>query len=98
MHTEVQPDRAATVVEHEAIVAAHRAAGRRVEYISSAPECPDMVFTANAALVRGDRCVLGYPPPERKAEMAYFRDWLIGRGFDVGAQYVQRAGRRPGLR
>lgn len=83
MHAEVQPDRAAAVAEHEAIVAAHRAAGRRLEYVASVPECPDMVFTANAAVVRGDRAVLGYPPPERKAEMPYFQDWLIGRGFDV---------------
>ncbi|HEX5541362.1 MAG TPA: arginine deiminase-related protein [Micromonospora sp.] len=83
MHTEVQPDRAAAVAEHKAIVAAHRAAGRRVKFIASAPECPDMVFTANAAVVRGNRAVLGYPPPERKAEIPYFQDWLLIHGFDV---------------
>jgi hypothetical protein len=33
MHTEVQPDPAAAVTEHEAIVAAHLAAGRKVEYL-----------------------------------------------------------------
>jgi predicted outer membrane repeat protein len=53
MHTEVQPDPIAAVIEHEAIVAAHLTAGRKVEYVPSAPECPDMVFTANAAVVRG---------------------------------------------
>ena len=83
MHTDVQPDRAIAVAEHEAIVAAHRAAGRRVEYVASAPECPDMVFTANAAVVRGDRAVLASPPPERKAELPYLQDWLIQYGFDV---------------
>lgn len=83
MDTGVQPDRAAVVAEHEAIVAAHRAARRKLEYLPSAPECPDMVFTANMAVVRGNRAVLGYPPPERKAEMPYARDWLISRGFDV---------------
>jgi N-dimethylarginine dimethylaminohydrolase len=83
MHTEVQPDPAAAVIEHEAIVAAHLAAGRTVEYLPSAPECPDMVFTANAALVRGDRAVLGSPPPERKAEMPYFHKLLTGRGYEV---------------
>ncbi len=83
MHTDVQPDPAAAAVEHEAIVAAHRQAGRRVEYIPSAPQCPDMVFTANAALVRGGRAVLGYPPPERKAEIPYFHEWLTHHGFDV---------------
>ncbi|SIR32153.1 dimethylarginine dimethylaminohydrolase family protein [Micromonospora avicenniae] len=83
MRTEVQPGQAAAVVEHLSIVVAHRAAGRRIEYLPSSPECPDMVFTANAALVRGDRAVLGAPPPERKAEMPYFQDWLINHDFDV---------------
>jgi N-dimethylarginine dimethylaminohydrolase len=83
MHTDVQPDPAAAAAEHEAIVVAHLAAGRRVEYMTSAPECPDMVFTANAALVRGERAVLGYPPPERKAEMPYFQEWLTRRDYDV---------------
>ncbi len=83
MRTEVQPDRAAAVREHRAIVAAHLASGRRVEYLPSAPECPDMVFTANAAVVRGDRAVLGSPPPERKAEVPYFQEWLTGRGYQV---------------
>ncbi|WP_327001841.1 arginine deiminase-related protein [Dactylosporangium sp. NBC_01737] len=83
MHTELQPDAAAATAEHAAIVAAHLAAGRRVEHVASAPECPDMVFTANAAVVRGDRAVLGFPPPERKAEISYFQEWLVDRGFDV---------------
>jgi N-dimethylarginine dimethylaminohydrolase len=83
MHTETQPDPVAAAAEHEAIVAAHRAAGRRVVRMPSVPQCPDMVFTANAALVRGDRAVLGYPPPERKAEMPYFHEWLSRHGFDV---------------
>src|SRR4051812_28814467 len=83
MHTEVQPDPVTAVAEHAAIVAAHRAAGRRVEHLASVPDCPDMVFTANAAVVRGGRAVLGWPPPERKAEIRYFQNWLVGRGFDV---------------
>ncbi|WP_027341522.1 dimethylarginine dimethylaminohydrolase family protein [Hamadaea tsunoensis] len=83
MHTEVQPDPVAAAAEHASIVAAHREAGRRVVRVPSAPQCPDMVFTANAAVVRGDRAVLGYPPPERKAEIPYFHEWLTRHGFDV---------------
>jgi N-dimethylarginine dimethylaminohydrolase len=83
MHTEVQPDLAAAVVEHRAIVAAHLAAGRRVEHLPSAPECPDMVYTANAAVVRGNRAVLGNLPPERKAELPYFQGWLLERGYQI---------------
>ncbi|GAA2643040.1 arginine deiminase-related protein [Dactylosporangium fulvum] len=83
MDTCVQPDPAAAAAEHAAIVAAHLAAGRQVEYVPSAPECPDMVFAANAALVRGHRAVLGFPPPERKAELPYFQEWLVGNGYEV---------------
>jgi N-dimethylarginine dimethylaminohydrolase len=42
-----------------------------------------MVYTANAAIVRGARAVLGDPPPERKAEIPYFRDWLEDDGREV---------------
>ena len=97
MHTHVQPDPAAATAEHEAIVAAHLAAGRRVEYVASAPECPDMVFTANAAVVRGDRAVLGFPPPERKAELPYFQDWLVDRGYDVLEAPYQFSGQGDAL-
>ena len=83
MHTEIQPDSAAAVAEHEAIVSAHLEAGRKVEYVLPAPECPDMVFTANAAVVRGGRAVLGAPPAERKAEIPYFQEWLTERGYAV---------------
>ncbi|OII69320.1 MULTISPECIES: dimethylarginine dimethylaminohydrolase family protein [unclassified Streptomyces] len=83
MDTAVQPDAEAALTEHQEILAAHLAAGRKVEYIPSAPECPDMVFTANAAVVRGDRAVLGCPPPQRKAEIPHVGDWLTDRGFEV---------------
>jgi N-dimethylarginine dimethylaminohydrolase len=83
MDTGLQPDVRGATAEHEAIVRAHRAAGRRVRRIPAAWECPDMVYTANAAVVRGNRAVLGDPPPERKCEIPYFRDWLEADGFDV---------------
>ncbi|MFY1698918.1 dimethylarginine dimethylaminohydrolase family protein [Solwaraspora sp. WMMA2101] len=85
MCTGVQPDPAAAVAEHAAIAAAHLAAGRKVEYLPSAPQCPDMVFTANAAVVRGGRAVLGDPPAQRQAELPYFRQWLTEQGYDVVA-------------
>ncbi|PVZ13154.1 dimethylarginine dimethylaminohydrolase family protein [Actinomycetospora cinnamomea] len=78
-----QPDPAGARAEHDALVAAHRDAGRTVERVASAPDCPDMVFTANAALVRGERAVLGRPPAARAGEIAHHRAWLEGRGFTV---------------
>ncbi len=51
MSTGLQPDPRRAATEHDSIVDSHRAAGRAVEYLPSAPECPDMVFTANTAVV-----------------------------------------------
>jgi N-dimethylarginine dimethylaminohydrolase len=83
MSTDDQPDRAAAAAEHRAIVAAHVRAGRTVEHLPSAAECPDMVFTANAALVSGDVAVLGNLPTQRRAETPHHRTWLRERGYDV---------------
>ncbi|MFF0200059.1 dimethylarginine dimethylaminohydrolase family protein [Streptomyces sp. NPDC005017] len=83
MDTAIQPDVQATLAEHQAIVAAHLAAGRKVEYLPSAPECPDMVFTANAAVIRGEKAVLGNPPSERQAEIPYFTAWLSEHHYEV---------------
>ena len=83
MDTAVQPDPAAVAAEHDALVAAHLAAGRKVELLDAAPECPDMVYTANAAVVRGQRAVLASLPPERRAETPYHREWFTDHGFDV---------------
>ncbi|WP_163509210.1 dimethylarginine dimethylaminohydrolase family protein [Fodinicola acaciae] len=83
MHTETQPELAAATAEHEAIVAAHLAAGRKVEYVAAAPDCPDMVYTANAAVVRGDHVVLANLPPERQAETPYHRAWFAERDYRI---------------
>ena len=79
----LQPDPRRAATEHDSIIAAHRAAGRAVEYLPSAPECPDMVFTANTAVVAGDRAVLGHPPGPRLPEIPYVRTWLRQCGYDV---------------
>lgn len=83
MDTSVQPDSAIATAEHKAIVDAHRSVGRVVEHMPSEPECPDMVYVANAALVRGSRAVLGNPPTARKPEMPHHRRWLEQRNLEV---------------
>jgi N-dimethylarginine dimethylaminohydrolase len=78
-----QPDPEAAEAEHRDIVNAHIALGRRIEYLPSVPGCPDMVYTANAALVRGNRAVLGRLPVQRQGESPYFRAWLCAHDVDV---------------
>ncbi|MGW4523074.1 dimethylarginine dimethylaminohydrolase family protein [Amycolatopsis sp. NPDC004378] len=83
MHVGVQPDVDAAIAEHENIVEAHLAAGRKIEFVDADPACPDMTYTANAAVVRGDRAVLATLPPERAAETPHHRAWLESHGFEV---------------
>src|ERR1043166_5192958 len=55
-----------------------------VEQVAPRPGLPDMVFTANAGLVVGDRVVVShFRHRERKGEEPYFRDWFAEHGFKV---------------
>lgn len=48
------------------------------------PGTPDMVFTANAGLLRGKRFLVSrFRYPERQYEEPYFSDWFMDRGYDV---------------
>ena len=48
------------------------------------PGSPDMVFTANAGLVKGRRFLVSrFRYPERQYEEPYFADWFLDRGYDV---------------
>jgi len=58
--------------------------GVHVELIRQAPNAPDMVFTANAGLVYGKRVLLAnFRHPERQVEVAPFRAWFEGHGYEV---------------
>jgi N-dimethylarginine dimethylaminohydrolase len=45
---------------------------------------PDIVFTANAALIYKNTAVLSkFRPPERQPEEKFYADWLADKGFNV---------------
>ena len=53
-----------------------------VRLIAPAPLCPDMVFTANAGLVLGDKVVLArFRHGERRGEEPHFGQWFRSHGF-----------------
>jgi N-dimethylarginine dimethylaminohydrolase len=55
-----------------------------VDLVPPAKGWPDMVFTANAGLVLGDRVVLSrFYHPERQGEEPFFNDWFAAQGFKV---------------
>lgn len=55
-----------------------------VRLVLPQPGSPDMVFTANAGLVKQSRFILSrFRYPERQYEEPYFADWFQDRGFEV---------------
>lgn len=55
-----------------------------VRLVSAQPGSPDMVFTANAGLLRGKQFLNSrFRYPERQSEEPYFADWFMDRGYEV---------------
>lgn len=56
----------------------------RLQLVHAEHDWPDMVFTANAGLVRGTICVLSrFRFPERQGEEPLFQAWFEQHGFSV---------------
>ncbi len=58
--------------------------GAEVFLLEQAADCPDMVFTANAGLIRGNTALLAsFRHPQRQTEEPHFRAWFEARGYQV---------------
>ena len=63
---------------HEAIIDA----GAEVSLIDPVEGLPDMVFTANAGLVKGKKVILSnFMHKERQGEEIYYEKWFTGHGY-----------------
>ncbi len=48
------------------------------------PDLPDMVFTANAGVVYGNKAIAShFMPKERRGEERHFKSWFRANGFDL---------------
>ena len=84
MHREVTVDRDLAREQWDGLVATLRAAGAEVEVQEPHPDLPDLVFTANAGVVSGNRFVPSrFRHPERQGETPVDIAWFSGRGFEV---------------
>ncbi len=56
----------------------------QIDLLKSQPGLPDLVFTANAGLVYGDRAVVSrFQYAERQGEAPIFKDWFETQGYTV---------------
>ena len=72
-------------------------AGAQISILPPVEGLPDLVFTANAALIYRDRAVMArFRHPERQGEVAYDEAWLREAGFRIehvpGRPALRRAG------
>lgn len=83
MHQIDQPDKVKAVQQHEAIMQAHRDAGRSLEYLPTVAGVPDMIYVANSGLTRGNKVILSQLPAERQPETPHYRKWFQANGWEV---------------
>jgi len=84
MSTENKVDGVEARIQWDAMISCLVDSGARIERIQPDPNFPDMVFTANAGLVRGNRVVLSnFRHEERRGERDLFKRWFLDRGYDV---------------
>ena len=84
MSTEVAVDADLAREQWDDLVAALRRSGAELELMEPVAGLPDLVFTANAGVVDGNRYVPArFRHPERQGEVAHDVAWFADRGFDV---------------
>ncbi len=84
MHPERPVDVVRAIRQWEALVAAYRAAGHTVELARPATRQPDMVFSANSALVVDGVALLArFRHPQRRGEERAYARWFRKNGFTV---------------
>ena len=55
-----------------------------VVVMEAVPDLPDMVFTANAGVVYGDKAIAShFMPQERRGEEVHFKKWFRENGFEL---------------
>jgi N-dimethylarginine dimethylaminohydrolase len=97
MHREVSADPGRSSDQWENLVLVLRAAGAEIEVVDPVNDLPDMVFTANAGVVWGEKFVPArFRHPERAGEEPHYKAWARTHGFRLselaGHPYFEGAG------
>lgn len=92
-----QPDRKRVIAEHDAIESALIEAGVEVIRTPAPRECKDGVYTANWALIHGQKAVLSRLPGPRQNEEPHARQVLADLGFELIEPPVRFSGQGDAL-
>jgi N-dimethylarginine dimethylaminohydrolase len=85
MNRDRQADRDLAGRQWQALREILERAGATVLTMDPVPGLPDLVFTANAALIHRETAVLAhFRPRERQGEAPHDAAWLAARGFNIG--------------
>ncbi len=83
MDVEVAADHPQAVEQWQTLHSLLVRAGSAIEILPPVAGLPDLVFTANAALIYGDKAVLArFKHPQRQGETAHDQAWFAQHGFD----------------
>jgi len=84
MHREINVDLDRAREQWDGLVDTLGAAGAQIEILEPHPGLPDLVFTANAGTLNGDRFVPSrFRHPERRREVPHYVEWFTTHGFSV---------------
>jgi ornithine--oxo-acid transaminase len=84
MHREVQADPDVAIEQWTRLHDVLQEAGATLDTMAPVEGLPDLVFTANAGLIDGERFVVSrFRHPERVPEAAVDADFFAGRSYDV---------------
>jgi N-dimethylarginine dimethylaminohydrolase len=79
-----QVDRELAVKQWNDLRAILEGMGAKISQLQPAPGLPDMVFTANAGLIYGDRAIVSrFRPYQRRGEEVHDAAWFRGQGLQV---------------
>lgn len=85
MNVEIQSDHEKAVKQWRALYKILKEdLGADIKLVEPEEEVPDMVFTANAAVMHGKKAVIArFKFPQRKPEEKYFAKWFEKNGYEV---------------
>jgi N-dimethylarginine dimethylaminohydrolase len=84
MSRQRQSDRQAAGEQWSALKLLLEQAGATIEQLPPQPGLPDLVFTANAALIYRNRAIMArFRHPERQREVPHDEAWLRDHGFEI---------------